>query len=90
MSSRRTEFSDDAVVLRNYKSGEADRVAVLWTREHGKIRVLAKGSRKPSSKLGGALDPLSVVRVNLVQGKGDLYVTRNVSHLLTLTTLRAS
>jgi DNA repair protein RecO (recombination protein O) len=90
MSTRGAEFSDDAVVLRNYKSGEADRIAVLWTREHGKIRVLAKGSRKANSKLGGALDPLSLVRVNLVQGKGDLYVTRNVAHLQTLPTLRAS
>jgi DNA repair protein RecO (recombination protein O) len=90
MSNRGTEFSDDAVVLRIYKSGEADRVAVLWTRDHGKVRVLAKGSRKVGSKLGGALDPLSIVRVNLVQGKGDLYVTRNVAHLHPLSTLRSS
>ncbi len=90
MSSRGTEFSDDAVVLRNFKSGEADRIAVLWTREHGKVRVLAKGSRKAASKLGGALDPLSIVRVNLVHSKGDLYVTRNVAHLHALTTLRSS
>ena len=41
------ELRDDAVVLRTYRSGESDRVVVLWTREHGKVRALAKGSRKP-------------------------------------------
>ena len=46
------EIHDDAVVLRTYKSGEADRVVVLWTRHHGKVRVLAKGVRKSTSRLG--------------------------------------
>ena len=47
------ELRDDAVVLRTYKSGESDRVVVLWTRDHGKVRVLAKGIRKTTSRLGG-------------------------------------
>ena len=35
------EIDDEAVVLRTYKSGESDRVVVLWTKEHGKVRVLS-------------------------------------------------
>jgi DNA repair protein RecO (recombination protein O) len=84
------ELADDAVVLRTYKSGEADRVCVLWTKEHGKVRILAKGVRKTSSRMGGSLEPMAHVKVDLVKSRGDLFVTRNVVHLNRFTTLRAS
>ena len=84
------EIEDDAVVLRTYKSGEADRVVVLWTREHGKVRVLAKGARKFTSKLGATLEALASVRVHLVATRGDFYIARHVQHLDLLTTLRSS
>ena len=84
------EIADDAVVLRTYKSGEADRVVVLWTRHHGKVRVFAKGIRKTTSRLGGTLEPLAYVHVDLVKSRGDLYVARHVSHRERLTTLRSS
>ena len=84
------ELRDDAVVLRTYKSGESDRVAVLWTRHHGKVRVLAKGIRKTSSRLGGNLETLAYVDVDLVKTRGDFYVARHVAHRERLTTLRSS
>ena len=84
------EFADDAVVLRTYKSGEADRICVLWTKEHGKIRIMAKGVRKTSSRMGGSLEPMAHVRVEVVTSRGDLYIARNVVHLTRLTTLRSS
>lgn len=84
------EVDDDAVVLRTYSSGEADRVVVLWTRGHGKVRVIAKGVRKTTSRLGGTLEVLGYVRVNLVQTRGEFYVARHVSHLERFVTLRSS
>lgn len=84
------ELHDDAVVLRTYKSGESDRMVVLWTREHGKVRVLAKGIRKTTSRLGGTLEVLAYVRIHLVQTRGDLYIARQVQHRERLGTLRAS
>ena len=84
------EFADDAVVLRTYKSGESDRVVVLWTRNHGKVRVFAKGIRKTTSRLGGTLEPLAYVKVDLVKSRGELYVARHVAHRERLTTLRSS
>jgi DNA repair protein RecO (recombination protein O) len=74
------DLRDDAVVLRTYRSGEADRVVVLWSRAHGKIRAIAKGVRKPTSKIGGGLEPLAHVRVFLAEGRGDLYIVRQVQH----------
>ena len=82
------EIEDDAIVLRTYKSGESDRVAVLWTRQHGKVRVLAKGIRTFTSRLGGTLEALAYVRVHLVQTRGDFYIARQVQHRERLTTLR--
>ena len=84
------ELSDDAVVLRTYKSGESDRVVVLWTRAHGKLRVFARGIRKTTSKLGGTLEALAYVRLQLVETRGELYVVRHVQHVERLATLRSS
>ncbi len=83
------ELRDEAVVLRTYKSGESDRVGVLWTRAHGKVRVLAKGVRKTTSHMGAALEPLAHVKVDLVRGRGDLFITKHVAHLERFTVLRA-
>ncbi len=84
------EIDDDAVVLRTYKSGEADRVVVLWTRHHGKVRVLAKAARKTTSRLGGTLETLAYVNVDLVKTRGEFYVARHVRHRERLATLRSS
>jgi DNA repair protein RecO (recombination protein O) len=84
------EIRDDAVVLRTYKTGESDRVAVLWTRHHGRVRVLAKGVRKTTSRMGGSLETLGYVDVDLVKTRGEFYITRHVAHRERLTTLRSS
>ncbi len=84
------ELRDDAVVLRTYKTGESDRVAVLWTRHHGRVRVLAKGVRKTTSRMGGSLETLGYVDVDLVKTRGEFYITRHVAHRERLTTLRSS
>jgi DNA repair protein RecO (recombination protein O) len=84
------EVEDEAVVLRTYKSGEADRVVIVWTRHFGKLRVLAKGARKTSSRLGGSLETLAHVNVDLVKTRGEFYVARHVQHYHRLTTLRSS
>lgn len=84
------EFRDEAVVLRTYRSGEADRVVVLYTRTQGKVRVLARGARKASSRLGATLETLGHVRVDAVASRGALYIVRHVEHVSRLATLRQS
>lgn len=84
------ELADEAIVLRTYRSGEADRVVVLWTRHHGRVRVIARGARRTTSRLGGALEPLGLVDVDLVRTRGEFYVARHVKHRARLTNLRAS
>ena len=53
----------DALVLRTYKLGEADRIVVFLTRDRGKKRGVAKGARRQRSPFAGALEPLTEVRV---------------------------
>ncbi len=84
------EIRDDAVVLRTFNSGEADRVVILWTHHHGKVGVLARGVRKSSSRLGGSLETLAHVTVDLVATRGEFFIVRHVAHRQRLTTLRAS
>lgn len=62
-------YRDTAVVLRTYKLGEADRIVVLLTEHHGKVRAVAKGVRKTRSKFGARLEPMSHVQLLLSQGR---------------------
>lgn len=65
-------YRDSAVVLRTYKLGEADRIVVLMTRAHGKVRAVAKGVRRTGSRFGSRMEPGSVVQVQLYEGRGEL------------------
>jgi DNA repair protein RecO (recombination protein O) len=55
----------DALVLKTYKVGETSKLAVLLTRERGKLRAIAKGARGAKSRYRGALETLNEVRVGL-------------------------
>ncbi len=70
-------YRDVGIVLRTYKLGEADRIIVFLTQDHGKVRAVAKGVRKTRSKFGGRLEPLSHVEVQLHRGK-DLDIVSQV------------
>src|SRR6187455_2687328 len=56
-------YTSDALILRTYKLGEADRIVVFLTRDRGKKRGVAKGARRQRSPFAGALEPLTEVRV---------------------------
>ena len=62
-------YRDRGVVLRTYKLGEADRIVVLFTRDRGKVRAVAKGVRKTSSRFGSRLEPMSHVSLQLYEGR---------------------
>jgi DNA repair protein RecO (recombination protein O) len=56
-------YTADALVLRTYKLGDADRIVVFLTRDRGKKRGVAPHARRPRSRFMGALEPLTEVRV---------------------------
>lgn len=62
-------YREHGIVLRTYKLGEADRIVVLLTRGHGKVRAVAKGVRKTKSRFGARLEPCSHVALQLYEGR---------------------
>ncbi len=62
-------YRDEAIVLRTHKLGEADRIVTLLTRRHGKVRAVARGVRRVSSKFGGRLEPCSHVDLEIAVGR---------------------
>ncbi len=74
-------YSDRAVVLRKLDYGEADRIFTLLTRTHGKVGAIAKGVRRPESKLGPSLELYGHVDVLLAKGRGQLDVVAQVQRV---------
>lgn len=57
------------MVLRTHKLGEADRIISLVTETHGKVRAVAKGVRKTSSRFGARLEPATHVAIQCYEGR---------------------
>ncbi|OLR95409.1 DNA repair protein RecO [Actinokineospora bangkokensis] len=62
-------YRDTGVVLRVQKLGEADRIITLVTRQHGKVRAVAKGVRRTTSRLGARVEPFAHVDVQFYTGR---------------------
>ena len=75
-------FRSDAFVLRRYKLGETDQIVVLFTRDFGKMRVVARRNRRGHSRTAGHYQPLTRLRV-IVYGRPtrSLYQTQSVDIL---------
>jgi DNA repair protein RecO (recombination protein O) len=63
---------DDGLLLRSVDYGESDRVLTLLTRESGKLSVRAKGARRSKKRFAGALEPFSLLRVEIAASRGGL------------------
>lgn len=62
-------YNAHAIVLHRISFGETDRIVTLYTRERGKLSAIAKGSRKPISRLAGATEVLTCGKFHLAIGK---------------------
>ena len=71
MSSYKTE----GIIIKRTNYGEADKILTIFTKHYGKIRALAKGIRKITSKKGGNLELFNWVTLFLVTGKNLDIVT---------------
>jgi len=62
-------YKTQAIVLSRFELGEADRVLTLLTPHDGKIRVIAKGVRRPKSRIGGAVEPFAELHLVLIRAR---------------------
>jgi DNA repair protein RecO (recombination protein O) len=60
------------IILSRTDFGEADRIITVLTPEQGKLRLMAKGVRKPKSKLAGGIELFSVSDLTFIRGKGEI------------------
>jgi DNA repair protein RecO (recombination protein O) len=74
-------YTTDAIVLSRFDLGEADRVLTLITPGVGKLKAIAKGVRRPTSRLGGSLEPFAELNVALARGRTfDVVTEVRVGH----------
>ena len=74
-------YTTEAIVLSRFDLGEADRVLTLITPGIGKLKAIAKGVRRPTSRLGGSLEPFAELTVALARGRTFDVVTQvSVGH----------
>jgi DNA repair protein RecO (recombination protein O) len=76
-----------ALVVGSLRYAEADRILTLYTRERGRVSAIAKGARRLRSKLGGRLEPFSLVHLVLYPGR-TLYTVTSVETIRTFQGVR--
>jgi DNA repair protein RecO (recombination protein O) len=77
----------EAVVLRRHDFGEADRLLTLYTARSGKLRAIAKGVRRPTSRLGGHLELFTHSNLLIARGR-NLDIVTQVESIDGFTSLR--
>lgn len=80
-------FTTEALVIGSMRYREADRIVTLYTRDRGRLGAIAKGVRRTKSKVGGRLEPFTLIRTSLYTGRG-LYTIVGVDTLRTFQGVR--
>lgn len=60
------------IVLGRINFGETDRIVTVLTPDNGKIRAIAKGVRKSTSKLAGGIELFSLSHITYIEGRGEI------------------
>jgi DNA repair protein RecO (recombination protein O) len=73
--SKPRSYQTEAIIIKKVKLGEADRILTLYTPHLGKIQAVAKGVRRPRSKMAGHLELLTYSLISLARGRNIDTVT---------------
>jgi len=84
--SKPRNYQTEAIIIKKTKLGEADRILTLYTPHMGKIQAVAKGVRRPRSKMSGHLEMLTHSLVSLVRGRNldTIIGTKTINSFLPL------
>ena len=69
-------YTTEAIVLTRFDYGEADRILTLITPGIGKLKAIAKGVRRQTSRIGGSIEPFAELRLALARGRTFDVVTQ--------------
>lgn len=64
----------NAIILKRYDYREQDALVVVYSAHRGRLTLLARGAKKPQSKLAGHLEPLTLAEIMIIQGRGFDYI----------------
>ena len=62
-------YTTDAINLKSYDLSDADKIILMYSRDKGLVRGVAKGVKKPKSKLGARMDSLIANTLMFAKGK---------------------
>ncbi|MBQ2611996.1 recombination protein O N-terminal domain-containing protein, partial [bacterium] len=62
-------FTTDAINLKTYPLSDSDKIIVMYSKDKGLIKGVAKGVKRPKSKLGARMDLLVANKLMLYKGK---------------------
>ena len=65
-------YKTEGVVIKRMNIGEAGKLITLFTKDHGKVTVMAKGVRKLSSKRAGSLELFNLLKCQIIKGKSQI------------------
>ncbi len=74
-------YTVEGIVLKRTDIGEADRLITFFTKTHGKITLMAKGVRRPTSKRTGSLEQFNHLKLQVIPGRGELSTLAEVKVL---------
>ena len=81
-------YKEQGVVLRATKLGEADKIVTVMTQGSGKVRAVAKGIRKTTSRFGARLEPFTHVSLLVYRGRGSLDTVTQAEIISTFRAIR--
>lgn len=66
------QLQTHGIILNRTDYGEADRIVTALTPDHGKLRLMARGVRKPKAKLAGGIELFSISDITFIHGRGEI------------------
>lgn len=82
-------YTAEAIVLKRQNAGEADRILTVFTKQYGKVRIVARGVRKVSSRRAPYVEVFNRVILTLHKGAGGMDTLTEVSPLASYEAIRA-
>ncbi len=63
-----------AIILQRYDYREADSLVTVYTSSAGRLQLIARGTKKPQSKLAGSIEPITLAEIMIIPGRGRSYL----------------
>jgi DNA repair protein RecO (recombination protein O) len=73
-------FTDDAIILKTHKLSESDKIVTCFTKNHGKVKAVARGARRTNSSYGAKVDNFTEIKATFAKGKSLDTITQSRIH----------